>query len=203
MPKTPVSVNVFNQIGGTYWVSRPGYFEASLASRSAPEPEPYPDTKVEHSSVHLPKTVAKPSVMVEPLLKRDALLPPSLAEALPALPAMPAIVLIGAGLDGLWQDESALGWRLWQNIMLAFGWDETQTVFFDTEHLASEEMMFSTVEEVINLGVEWVLSMDDAHEINEQLVEGVMVVNVPSLELMLSDARAKQLFYTTVRGLVD
>lgn len=180
MPKTSVSIQVFNQMGGTCWVSRPGYFQTPCGLEQAQLVE----------SVNL----------VEVAPNSETSLLSNLANTVTELPA---VVLFGAGLDGLWQDESALGWRLWQNIMLAFGWDESQIVFFDTEHLVSEEMMFSTVEEVINLGVEWVLSMDDAHEINEQLVEGVLVVNVPSIELMLSDARAKQLFYTTVRGLVS
>lgn len=192
MPKTSVSIQVFNQMGGTCWVSRPGYFQTPSGLEQAQLVE-----------------------SVEPVTVGAAIESVNLAEVAPssetsllsnlanAETELPAVVLFGAGLDGLWQDESALGWRLWQNIMLAFGWDESQIVFFDTEHLVSEEMMFSTVEEVINLGVEWVLSMDDGHAINEQLVEGVLVVNVPSIELMLSDARAKQLFYTTVRGLVS
>jgi hypothetical protein len=111
------------------------------------------------------------------------------------------IVLLGGGLDAIWLNEESLEWQLWQNIMQAFGWDESQVVFYDTEHLASEEMVFSTMEEVIELGVDWVLTMDAEHIISEQLAEGVQVVEVPDLDLMLSDPYAKQSFYQTVIAL--
>ncbi|WP_172959674.1 hypothetical protein [Thiomicrorhabdus aquaedulcis] len=169
MAQMPNSLQVFQQLGGVVWVTRPGY----MASPSTPFAEPL--------------TASLP--LVEPVKEPKDL-------------ELTSIVLFGAGLDALWQDESALGWQLWQNIMLAFGWDDTQIVFFDTAHLVSEEMMFSTVEEVISLGVEWVLTMDELHEVNESLSEGVAVVSVPSIDDMLGDARAKQLFYTTVRGLI-
>ncbi len=111
---------------------------------------------------------------------------------------LPSIVVLGAGLDAIWQNDETQAWQLWQNIMLAFDWDESQMTFFDTTHLVSDEMIFTTMEEVIELGVDWVLTMDDEHPISEQLVEGVHVVSVPDLESMLSDPYAKQSFYHAV-----
>ncbi|MGM0541202.1 MAG: hypothetical protein ACQEQR_02035 [Pseudomonadota bacterium] len=108
------------------------------------------------------------------------------------------IVVVGAGLDAVWQNDETHGWQLWQNIMLAFDWDESQMTFFDTSHLVSDEVIFTTMEEIIELGVDWVLTMDDEHPISEQLVEGVHVVSVPDLESMLSDPYAKQNFYHSV-----
>ena len=109
-----------------------------------------------------------------------------------------SIVVLGSGLDSVWQNESNQAWLLWQNIMQAFDWDESSVLFFDTANLVSEEMVFETMEEIIELGVEWVLTMDEEHAISEQLVEGVQVVSVPDLELMLSDAYSKQSFYHSV-----
>ncbi len=108
------------------------------------------------------------------------------------------IVVVGAGLDAVWQNDETLAWQLWQNIMLTFDWDESRMTFFDTSHLVSEEMIFTTMEEIIGLGVDWVLTMDEEHPISEQLVEGVHVVSVPDLESMLSDPYAKQSFYHAV-----
>ncbi len=114
-----------------------------------------------------------------------------------------AVVVLGAGLDDIWQNDTQQGWLLWQNIMTVFGWDEAQVAFFDTAHLVSEEMIFATVEEVIELGVDWVLTMDAEHELSEMLQEGVQVVSVPDIELMLMDPYAKQTFYTTVVSLPE
>lgn len=111
---------------------------------------------------------------------------------------LPNIVVLGAGLDAVWQDETNQAWQLWQNIMLAFDWDERQIAFFDTLNLVSEEVMFSTMEEIIELGVDWVLTMDESHEMSEMLQEGVSVIAVPELESMLSDPYSKQSFYQTV-----
>lgn len=108
------------------------------------------------------------------------------------------IVVVGVGLDAVWQNDETLAWQLWQNIMQAFDWDESRMTFFDTSHLVSEEMIFTTMEEIIGLGVDWVLTMDEEHPISEQLVEGVHVVSVPDLESMLSDPYAKQSFYHAV-----
>ena len=115
-----------------------------------------------------------------------------------SLNKMSNIVVLGAGLNAVWQNDETQAWLLWQNIMLAFNWDESQMAFFDTSHLVSDEMIFTTMEEIIDLGVDWVLTMDDEHPISEQLVEGVHVVSVPDLESMLSDPYAKQSFYRAV-----
>ncbi len=114
-----------------------------------------------------------------------------------------AVVVLGSGLDDIWQNDAQQAWLLWQNIMTVCGWDETQVAFFDTAHLVSEEMVFATVEEVIELGVDWILTMDDEHALSEMLQEGVQVVAVPDIESMLMDPYAKQSFYTTVVSLSE
>ncbi len=105
------------------------------------------------------------------------------------------IVVLGAGLDEVWHNDTHQAWQLWQNIMQAFGWEESQIVFFDTLHLVQEEMIFSTLEEIIELGVEWVLCMDEQHSIVESLQEGIHIVGVPDLASMLVDPYAKKTFY--------
>lgn len=109
-----------------------------------------------------------------------------------------AIVLLGRGLDSIWENDDEAAWRLWQNITQAFGWKDKNVVFFDLDCLVSEDAVFSTMEEVIDLSVESVLAMDTEHPLAEQLAEGIHVIDVPDLESMLSDPYAKQAFYQTV-----
>ncbi|GKT11712.1 MAG: hypothetical protein ISEC1_P0681 [Thiomicrorhabdus sp.] len=109
-----------------------------------------------------------------------------------------SVVVLGSGLDSVWQNEENIAWLLWQNIMHAFNWGESSVVFFDTANLVSEDMVFETMEEIIELGVEQVFTMDEEHLISEQLQEGVQVISVPDLESMLSDPYAKQSFYQSV-----
>jgi hypothetical protein len=245
MSKTVFSSELFEQMGGVNWLTRPGGFEfypqnrhldaasdneigndsvddvkvtedaelvdaasdqveksvlspevapigddASSAESILPTPEPHSE-KVNHSMQHSTQEIV-PNIQSEEPLENHQNIP---------LNNLPNIVVLGAGLDGFWQNEETQAWQLWQNIMLAFDWDESQMIFFDTTHLVSDEMIFTTMEEVIDLGVDWVLTMDEDHPISEQLVEGVHVVSVPDLESMLSDPYAKQSFYHAVLAL--
>jgi|ACQI01.1.fsa_nt_gi hypothetical protein len=113
------------------------------------------------------------------------------------------VVVLGSGLDLIWENEDEEAWQLWQNIVFAFGWQDFQTVFYDLDHLVSEGMVLSTIEEVIESGVEWVLTMDADHAIAEQLVDGVQVIEVPDFESMLSDPHAKKGFYESVMQFVN
>lgn len=194
------SEDLFNQIGGTNWITRPGKFKK----------EPLKNSVIEQEKNSLPKESEQ--VALEPELTTQNLqsgvvngIPNGMsvnAEDLDSvskgvLPVMP-IVVVGAGLESIWQNEESPAWLLWQNIMKAFEWDENYVEFFDTELIVTEDAIFSTIEEIIELGVEWVLSMDEEHEISEQLSEGVHVVSVPEFELMLSDPYAKQSFYHSI-----
>ena len=181
MSKVHFSNALFEQIGGVNWQANP---KAQIFSP--------PSCEAEQKQVQKPMSaqLEKPSASYESVL----------AKSEPMVELMHVVVL-GAGLDKIWQNETHQAWQLWQNIMLAFDWDESQIVFFDTAHLVQEEMIFSTIEEVIELGVDWVLCMDDEHVISEQLQEGVHVVNVPDLESMLADPYAKKTFYSAVVAL--
>jgi hypothetical protein len=212
MSKTVFSNALFEQMGGVNWSIRPGHFafhphnnddtveckpeqavsalsvdialdSEGITEQSSDDANPLK----ENSDIHIDRSEQK-TVIEKPLV--DAL---SLSSNVGS-----NIVVLGAGLDGFWQNDETLAWQLWQNIMLAFDWDESRMTFFDTSHLVSEEMIFTTMEEIIGLGVDWVLTMDDEHPISEQLVEGVHVVSVPDLESMLSDPYAKQSFYHAV-----
>ena len=181
MSKIHFSSALFEQIGGVNWQANPNaqvFSPPSCEAEQKQAPKPIPEQPEEQA-------VSYESVM---------------ATSEPSAELMHVVVL-GAGLDEVWQNETHQAWQLWQNIMLAFDWDESQIVFFDTAHLVQEEMIFSTMEEVIELGVDWVLCMDDEHIISEQLQEGVHVVNVPSLESMLVDSYAKKIFYGAVIAL--
>lgn len=181
MSKIHFSGVLFEQIGGVNWQANPN---AKVF--------PPPSYEVAQKQVNkpMPKQLEKPAISSESVM----------AASDPAAAFMHVVVL-GAGLDEVWQNETHQAWQLWQNIMLAFDWDESQIAFFDTAHLVQEEMIFSTIEEVIELGVDWVLCMDDEHIISEQLQEGVHVVSVPDLETMLADPYAKKTFYHAVIAL--
>jgi len=186
MSKIQFSNNLFSQIGGSNWVTRPGYFDI--------------ETKPLNNRDTLDNNQNEPSLdsidnQVDLLEEKNPLVEEPLFQSKVQAQTVTSVVVLGAGLESVWQNDESLAWQLWQNIMKAFDWDETQVVFFDTELLVTEDAVFSTMEEVIDLGVEWVLTMDEEHEISEQLSEGVQVVSVPEFELMLSDPYAKQSFY--------
>lgn len=211
MSKTVFSNALFEQIGGVNWSIRPGSIEFYPPNCEVAEPMPEQSVDgltaglvVEGITVELHSEnllrIPLPSLMqtaVEPEQK-TFIEKPSVDAAAFSSNNRSNIVVVGAGLDAVWQNDETLAWQLWQNIMLAFDWDESRMTFFDTSHLVSDEVIFTTIEEIIDLGVDWVLTMDDEHPISEQLVEGVHVVSVPDLELMLSDPYAKQSFYHTV-----
>ncbi len=235
MSKTVFSSELFEQMGGVNWLTRPGDFEffpessdlvqvsANAVVDSLPaepignEGSTLRDALSESVEVNVLSQTVKTASSAEsisppiPEVIKEAVNHPVqtlIPNTLPTKPLeshgsaplnnLPNIVVLGAGLDAVWQNEDTQAWQLWQNIMLAFDWDESQMVFFDTTHLVSDEMVFTTMEEVIDLGVDWVLTMDETHPISEQLVEGVHVVSVPDLESMLSDPYAKQSFYHAV-----
>lgn len=197
------SSELFSQLGGVNWVARESFF-SSVQDRSVSQHASDIETKSEdkalkESNVHDEAPLEMPAESQQSSMVEHV-------ESQPSTTSMQAIenpvVIVGSGLDAIWENEEELAWRLWQNIMFAFGWDESQIVFFDTDHLASEEMIFSTIEEVIELDADWVLSMAFDHPISEQLAEGVQVIDVPSLDDMLADPYAKQSFYQTVIGLI-
>lgn len=214
MSKTVFSSALFEQMGGVNWSARPGSVEFYPHNNDVAESmsEQVVDgltgeLSVEESSelyadnaeqlLTTPISSIVQAAAIEP--EQEAVNGEAFVSATLLSPENSSnIVVLGAGLDAVWQNDETLAWQLWQNIMRAFDWDEAQMTFFDTSHLVSEEMIFTTMEEVIDLGVDWVLTMDDEHPISEQLVEGVHVVSVPDLESMLSDPYAKQSFYHAV-----
>lgn len=108
------------------------------------------------------------------------------------------LVLIGSGLNAIWENDELPEWQLWLNICRAFGWSEEQVSYYDTEVLSSEEAVFTTLEEIMAFDVEQVLSMAPDHALSEQLAEGFAVLAVPSLSEMLADPYAKRDFYETL-----
>lgn len=108
------------------------------------------------------------------------------------------LVLIGSGLNAIWENDELPEWQLWLNICRAFGWSEEQVSYYDTDVLSSEEAVFTTVEEIMAFDVEQVLSMAPDHVLSEQLAEGFAVLTVPSLNEMLADPYVKRDFYETL-----
>jgi len=210
MSDSKFSSDLFEQLGGVNWVTRPGWFSEAIQENSVAKMAEAGIAEVvqEHvadidnkdeeiSSISQSENAEKP-VNISSENSNASATNISNKEAVSNTLIENAVVLIGPGLESIWQDETSVAWQLWQNIMLAFNWDESQVVFFDTELLVSDDMVFSTMEEVIDLGVEWLLTMDEEHDIVEQLAEGVRVVSVPDFESMLSDPYSKQSFYHSV-----
>lgn len=197
MSKTKFSSDLFEQLGGVSWSVRPNGAGFAVPKEAVQNTIIQADELELQVDLEVTNPVAEYADHSAELVQKEGV-----AESQVEYPADSElgnhIVVLGAGLDAVWQNDENQAWLLWQNIMLAFGWDEANIVFFDTAHLVSEDMVFSTMEEVIELGVDWVLTMDEEHAISEQLQEGVHVVTVPDLELMLSDPYSKQVFYQSV-----
>ncbi|NPA71996.1 MAG: hypothetical protein GXO35_04110 [Gammaproteobacteria bacterium] len=208
MSNSKFSLALFEQLGGTNWSLRS---EADFVSLSKAELTHAVIDEASRIVVEAPfKAVVNLNEGRESSGVSSVLDSGSRMNANPVLesqertstePKTREIIVLGSGLDSVWQNESNQCWLLWQNIMLTFGWDESYVTFYDTAHLASEEMVFTTMEEIIEQGVDWVLTMDESHSISEQLVEGVHVVTVPDLESMLFDPYSKQAFYQSVVAL--
>lgn len=202
MSKVTFSSALFEQIGGVNWQRRPDVILHSVDSERLEHTiEPLSKKQiVEHIATPVEESVTVSTPIEASVVPNKTI--PSHSESYRESHVTatknkdrPAIVVLGAGLNEVWQNDSQPAWLLWQNIMLAFDWDETQVAFFDTAQLVSEETMFTTMEEVIELGVDWVFTMDDSHELSEMLQEGVQVISVPEMESMLMDPYAKQTFY--------
>ena len=180
---------LFSHLGGQNWVVRSGFMGESVLSSL--QPEQLVESREVHDDVDATVDVSEAqgddSIVGQPSLQKISR--PQVENA---------IVVVGSGLDLVWENEEQLSWRLWQNIMLAFGWDESQIVFYDLDNLASDEMAYSTVEEIIELGVESVLSMSPDHLLSEQLADGLRIIDVPDLDTMLFDPHAKRSFYQAV-----
>ncbi|MBF6058819.1 hypothetical protein [Thiomicrorhabdus heinhorstiae] len=107
------------------------------------------------------------------------------------------LILIGPDLSAVWENEDDLAWQLWKNILAAFDWHDRNVMFYDSSHLVSEEAVFAVFDELLEMGVERVLSVDD-NPLADQLSEGMELVTIPSLQDMLHDPYAKQQCYETL-----
>ncbi len=176
-----MQADFLNTLGLTTWQARPGYFAKSV-TRMGPaansivtegeEMTAAPNTEPEVNSVVSEAEMASAPVET------------------PASKA--AFVLVGAGLDDIWQNESAVQWVLMLNILKAFGLSEEQLRFFDTAHAVTDEAVFASIEEVIDLGVETVFAFEESSPLIEQLEEGLQVVFLPSLDDMMQRGQAKR-----------
>lgn len=227
MSKTKFSADLFEQLGGTHWQAREGVLPSAIEQGSTDflvNEEVLEPTVVQQQVLESQSDPSMDNELASPVAQAEENANPSLftdgaesfaeqqAETVvesieePLLQAEPVVqngvVLIGQDLESYWQNEEAVEWQLWQNIMQVFGWDEAGVQFYDTRLMVSEDMVFGTIEEIIDSGCEWVLSMDDEHLLSEQLSEGLQVVSVPDFEDMFADPFAKKTFYQTVLGLM-
>lgn len=203
--KVVFSEALLAQIGIQPWQAKPGvdFFATSeeKASESVevsqpnekPSPSPQNFSDEPSASEHLnPKPEElQQDENSEAIAHTDNAQPISLKSDLP-------FILIGADLDSIWQNESTLEWQLLQNIARVFDWDLENLHYYDTRHLVSEEAIFATLEEVMEMQVDWVVSMDSESVLAEHLEEGLQMIRVPSLEELLADAFAKKDCFMTL-----
>lgn len=110
-------------------------------------------------------------------------------------PALPFWVLLGSGLNAIWQADNNQVWLLWQAILQFHLSDVSQMRFFDTDSLQDEDLQFEVLEQIIETGAERVFTMDADHPINEMLIEGAQLVVLPSFEQMLDQPLLKRDVY--------
>lgn len=115
----------------------------------------------------------------------------SLSSEVPIAP----IVWVGSDLNDIWQNESSPEWLLLMNILKAFDIAQERLMFFDTLPLATEDALFTTLEEIIESGAEHVFAFDETDPLVEKLLDGVEVILLPSLtDLLYSSTLKKQLY---------
>lgn len=171
-----------NTLGLMAWQARPGYF-----SKSAPAAEPSTSPQssgpgFEATAVDAPENLGVGMGATSDLVQNEA--PLSVTKV--------AFVLVGAGLDDVWQNEASVQWALMLNILKAFQLSEEPLRFFDTAHAVTDDAVFASIEEVIDLGVETVFAFEENSPLIEQLEEGLQVVFLPSLDEMLQRPQAKR-----------
>lgn len=195
------SADLLTQLGVTQWASRPAYFKKAASYDALKGSEALSlEKSAVVQQVQSPKQEAVSELVESPVSPEGETLTESKGVRTDASSLVEhgtlQVVLLGSGLNAIWEDDSRMEWQLWRNICQALNWSEEQVHFFDTDTLISDEALFATVEEIIGLGVESVLSMQVAdHPLSEMLSEGVQLLEVDSLENMLSDPYAKKSFY--------
>ncbi|WP_153001067.1 hypothetical protein [Thiomicrospira sp. XS5] len=172
---------MLNTLGLTAWQARPGYF-----AKSVPKAEPAPASMASVSETMSGASPDAQEADMNPAVPEGNMAPET-AEVPQAV-----FVLVGAGLDDIWQNETSVQWALMLNILKAFQLSEEQLRFFDTAHAVTDEAVFASIEEVIDLGVETVFAFEESSPLIEQLEEGLQVVFLPSLDEMLQRGQAKR-----------
>ncbi|UQB41823.1 hypothetical protein JX580_09120 [Thiomicrospira microaerophila] len=104
-------------------------------------------------------------------------------------------VLLGSGLSVLWQQPENQAWLLWNAIMQFHLDDFQQMRYFDTADLQTEDQQFEALEQIIELGVDRVFTMDAEHPINEMLAEGAQVIMLPHFEQLIEQPLLKREVY--------
>lgn len=186
MDSAQLSMETLKALGLTTWSVKPGFTNALFQEHPVAvedEPQTKPQQATQTPEVAEMAKVAEDS---ESLLDET---PQAEAEHQAA-----PVVWIGSGMNAIWQNEMAPEWHLLTNLLTAFN-RSTELMVFDTDELVTEESVWAALEEVIDSGAEHVFTTNAAHELVEQLSEGVEVLSVPRLdELLASPALKKQLY---------
>lgn len=175
-----IPAHLLNTLGLPIWQSRSGQFLISQKVKESPSPSyAVSDEEPQHDTTQVEEGGAPvdfAASLVEEELKR-------------------VFVFLGAGLNTIWQNEDRSEWQLFLNILSAFHLSEDQVRFFDTSQLVTEEAIFATLDEIIELGVEQVFAFDETGPLLQELSEGAQIIVMPSFEDLLNSPRAKRDFY--------
>lgn len=174
-----ISANVLNTLGLPVWQSRPGQF---LVTQKPEEPD-------------LSNYVVSDDNQSDGIQVEEVSSPVNYASSLAENEFQKVFIFLGAGLNTIWQNEDRSEWQLFLNILSAFNLSEEQVRFFDTSQLVTEEAIFATLDEIIELGVEQVFAFDETGPLLQELSEGAQIVVMPSFEDLLSSPHAKRDFY--------
>lgn len=188
--------------------------EAAIPAPAKPQPEPIKgalnalseieDFLQKNAKISSPIPFEEQKVVVETIPfspeKAAFSLEPALEEPANDLVGHLKWVWVGEGVQSIWQSPYDSAWRLWLNILKAFGLKPEQTRFFDSLTLSREADFEQCVEVLIAAGIErvWVSEEALSSPLVAWLAEGVEIVPVPSLNRMLEEGLAKQQFYEAV-----
>ncbi|MBD3611973.1 MAG: hypothetical protein HUJ13_06145 [Hydrogenovibrio crunogenus] len=174
-----ISANVLNTLGLPVWQSRPGQFSVSQKPEESDLSSYIVSDDDQSDAIH----VEEDSSIVD------------YASSLAENEFQRVFIFLGAGLNTIWQNEDRPEWQLFLNILSAFNLSEDQARFFDTGQLVTEEAIFATLDEIIELGVEQVFAFDETGPLLQELSEGAQIVVMPSFDDLLNLPRAKRDFY--------
>lgn len=184
-----MTTSFINALGLTVWQAKPNFASNHLVDETLrPKASQLASTHVEEA-LKMPEKSAVPSAMQstnEPLVVSPS------DEVVSMSSSSASFVLVGSGLQSIWQQSGSVQWRLLVNIVTALGLPIESLRVFDPTQITTEADVQDCIDVVIDLGVERVFAFEENSLLIASLEEGVQVVFLPSLHEMTQRPEAKQ-----------